>query len=391
MQARSRWSTAALVLGGVVFFLASVAGFLNANIVNGPHFAAHIDQMRQDPGLAQAIGDDLVSAVVDAQPDLIAIQPALQAVAATVVSSSAFTPVFTKAVASFHSALTEQGSGSAVLTIADLSSSALSLVEAVAPDLAENIPANLDVTLAQIGGQEGPAAMIIPWFQSITALALLLPVLAVAAWALGIWWAPDRRVAILKVGWSLIAVAAALGVIAALGWVFSRLYDPGGPLQTAVLESAADVFGMALAARVLVTAVVGGLIVVAASALLPQIHVHDEIVRVARAVARRPQRPVWALARALALIAVGAAFVVWPSVAVAVVAVLVGVAVFLIGVAELDLVAERARERRVTDAADAGWRWAWVFPVLAGVVAVSCWRWCCCRQLCRSSSRCRRP
>lgn len=367
---RSRgWSTGALVLGAVLFFIGSLAGFLNANVVNGTRFAAHADEMRQNPVLAQAIGVELATAVVDAEPDLIAIQPAIQGAAATVVASSAFSGVFTTAVAAFHSALTERGSDSAVLTIADLGSSAVSLAEAVAPDLAKSIPADLDVTLAQIGGQDGPSAVIIPWFQTITALALLLPVLAAGCWALAIWLAPDRRMAVLRAGWSLVAVAMGLGVLAALGWVFSRLYDPGD-LQSAVLRSAADAFGRPLVMRVLVTAAVGGLIVVAASAMLPQVNVHERVMSIGRQVMRRPERPGWALVRGLALIAVGAGFVILPSLAVAIVSVLVGLAIFLFGVAELDLVAERARERQTARESDRAWRWAWAVPVVAGVIAV---------------------
>ncbi len=369
MRGSRRWSTVALVVGAVLFFFASIAGFLNANVVNGPQFADHINQMRQDPALAQAIGVELAGAVVDAEPDLVAIQPAIQGAAATVVASTAFNGIFTSAVASFHSALTEEGSDSAVLTIADLGSSAVSLLEAVAPDLAAKVPADLDVTLAQIGGQEGPAAVVIAWFQTITALAWVLPVLAVTFWALGVWLAPDRRMAMLKVGWALVCVAAVLGVLLAIGWIVSRLYDPGA-LQSAVLQAAADVFGRALAARVLITAAVGGLIVVAASALLPQVHVHERLTGFARRVMQRPQRPGWALVRGLALIAVGVAFVVVPSVAVATVAVVVGLVVFLVGVAELDLVAERSRANQAADQATGAWQWAWVFPVVAGLIAV---------------------
>lgn len=369
MGSRRRWSAAALVVGALLFFAASLAGFLNANVVHGQRFAANINQMRQDDTLARAIGVEVAAAVVDANPDLVAIQPAIQSATAAVVASSAFNRVFTEAVASFHSALTEQGSDSAVLTVADLGSSAVSLLEAVAPDLAEKIPADLDVTLAQIGGQQGIAAAIIPWFQAVTALALLLPVLAVACWALGVWLAPDRRMAMLKVGWSMLAVAAGLAVILAIAWAGSRLYDPGG-LQTAVLRSAVDVFGRALAGRTLVIAVAGGLIVVAASALLPQVRVHEQVVRLARRATRRPQRPAWVLARGLGLIAVGAGFVLFPAVATSVVAVAVGLGVLLIGVAELDLVAERARARQMAPESAGTWRWAWVLPVAAGVVAV---------------------
>jgi hypothetical protein len=272
-------------------------------------------------------------------------------------------------VSSFHSALTEPGSNSAVLTIADIGSSAVSLLQAVAPDLAGNIPAGLDVTLATIGGQEGPAAALIPVFQTITALALLLPVLAISLWVLGVLLAPDRRVALLRVGWALVAAAAGLAVLGVVGWAGSRLW-PAPPLQSAVLESAADVFGRALAVRVMVTAVVGGLMVLAASALLPQVHVHERVDALVRAMLRRPQSPVWATARALALLAVGAGFLFLPSVALAVVAVVVGAGVFLIGVGELDLVAERARTSQEVVDEGGAWRWAWLMPVVAGGLAL---------------------
>jgi hypothetical protein len=368
MRGSRRWSTVALVLGAVVFFFGSLAGFLNANVVNGQRFAAHINEMRQDSALADAIGVEVATLVVDAKPDLIAVQPAIESAASTVLASTAFNGVFTAAVTSFHSALTERGSSSAVLTIADIGSAAVSLLESVAPDLAANIPASLDVTLAQIGGQDGPAAVIIPVFQTVTALALILPVLAVGLWALGVWLAPDRRMAVLRVGWALVAVATALAVLGVLGWVVSRLISAPA-LESAVLESAADVFGQALAVRVLVTAMVGALMVVAASALLPQVHVHEKVDALVRQVLRRPAQPVWALVRALVLLAVGLGFIFFPSIALAIVSVLVGLAVFLVGVGELDLVAERSRERQ-TDTDTGGWKWAWAFPVGAGLVAV---------------------
>ncbi|MEZ5159150.1 MAG: hypothetical protein R2687_09990, partial [Candidatus Nanopelagicales bacterium] len=104
-----RGSSIALGLAGLLFLFASIAGFLNANVVNGPRFADHINAMRTDPELAAQIGAQISAALVDAQPDLVAIAPALQPAAAAVVASSAFDGVFTQAVAAFHSALTEEG------------------------------------------------------------------------------------------------------------------------------------------------------------------------------------------------------------------------------------------------------------------------------------------
>ena len=207
MRVSRRWSSVALVTGTVLFVLASVAGFLNANVVNGPRFAAHINEMRQDPALAAAVGTKVAALVVDTQPDLVAVQPAIKTAAATVLSSTAFNGVFTAAVVSFHSALTEQGSSSAVLTVADIGSAAVSLLDAVAPDLAQRIPSDLDVTLTQIGGQDGPAAIIIPLFQTITALAWVLPLLAIVLWARGVWLASDRRMALRPVGGAVVRAA----------------------------------------------------------------------------------------------------------------------------------------------------------------------------------------
>jgi hypothetical protein len=325
--------------------------------------------MRQDPRLAAAIGARMTTVVVDAKPDLVAIAPALQSATATVVASTAFDGVFTAAVASFHSALTREGSDSALLTIADIGSSVVSLAEAVAPDLAKNIPADLDVTLAEVGGQEGLAAQIIPVFQAITALAWVLPVLAVACWAVAAMVAPDRRLAFLRIGWSLVAVAAALAVLALIGWLISRLYDSGG-LTSALVEAAADEFGAALGLRAMWTALAGGLFVVAASAALPQVQVHARIVATVRRIVRRPRSQGWALVRALVFVAVGVVFVIVPDIALTVVAVLVGVAVLLIGVAELDLVVERARDRQPEAEPTGWWRLAWLVPVGAGVVAL---------------------
>lgn len=365
---RSSWSSVAIVLGGVLFLLAGIAGFLNANIVNGERFAEHADIIRQDDQVAQAVGGEIATAVVDASPDLVAVQPAVEAAAATVVASTAFSSVFTESVASFHSALTDSRSDSAVLQIADLGSSAVSLLEALAPDLARNIPDDLDLRLAQIGGQEGVAAQVIPWFQTVTALAWLLPVLAVAAWAFGVWSAPQRRVALLRVGWALVAVAAALGTIAAVGWTAAHLYDTG-ELTSALLTAAADEFGRALAVRAVVTGVVGGLFVVAASAALPQVDVHGRVVAVARRAVQRPATPAWAVLRALALVAAGALVILFPSQALAILAVIVGLGILLVGITELDIVAERAR-RRSSSQEQKGWRWAWALPLAAGAVAV---------------------
>ncbi len=352
------------------FLLGSIAGFLNANIVNAERFAGHVNQMRQDPQVATAIGAQMTTVVVDAKPDLVAIAPALQSATATLVASSAFDGVFTACGHLVPQCADPEGLGFRPAhhrrhrVVGDLArGGGLARPGREHPGPTRRHPGR--------GGRPGREwrRRIIPLFQTITALAWVLPVLALVCWAVAAMIAPDRRLAFLRIGWSLVAVAAALAVLALVGWLVSRLADSGG-VAAALQEAAADEFGAALAARAMWTGLVGALLVVAASAALPQVQVHARVVAAVRQIVRRPRSQGWALVRALVFVGVGVVFVIAPDVALAVVAVLVGVAVLLVGITELDLVVERARERQ-TEAEQTGWwRLAWLLPVGAGVLAV---------------------
>ena len=114
------WSRALLALGALVTLVAGLVGYLNATLVNGDRFAELVNQIRQDEQVKATVGQAIADAAIDAQPDLVAIEPALDAAAALVVGSPLLDPVFTPAIRSFHQALTEEGGSNAVLALADL-------------------------------------------------------------------------------------------------------------------------------------------------------------------------------------------------------------------------------------------------------------------------------
>ena len=376
----STWSKVLLTLGAVGLFLTGITGWLNAAVVNGATFAGLVNEVRQDEAVKTEIGQAVAFAALDAQPDLIAVEPAIAAGAAAVAGSPLLDGVFTPAIRSFHDAMTEQGSDSAVLKLADLGATATTALEKFVPQAADIIPENLNLTLAEVGGQEGIASQIIPVIQAVSTLAWVVPLVALVLVGLGIWLAPRRRVALVRFGWMLLAVAGFLGLVV-LGLNVAGLFMDDSTLQGAVISAALAVFSQPLSVRFIAMGVVGGLIVASAGALLPQVDVGEHARTAVGLATKRPEATGWAVARALAVIAVGLLIVLFPTISSQVVAVVAGLVVLFYGVTELDLIAERSRAQddaeraaALTSSGAAPSRGRspvrWLIPVAAGAVGL---------------------
>jgi hypothetical protein len=337
-----RWSKVLLVLAAVITFLAGLVGFVNSSVVNGASFAGIVNDIRGDEEVKARIGEAVALAAIDAQPDLIAVEPAIAAGAAAVVGSPLLDPVFTPAITQFHGALTQEGGGQAVLALADLGATVTTAAETFLPQVADAIPPSLNVTLADIGGQGGIAAQIIPIISVIATLAWLLPLLSIVLFGLGVWIAPRRRIALVRLGWMLIAVGGFLGLVVLLMWLAGALMD-SSTLVGAFASAALQQFAQPLSVRFIATVLIGGLLVAAAGALLPQVDLEEHVRRATRWIGRRPQSAGWAVVRALTIIAAGVLIVLFPATSTQLVAIVAGLAVLVVGITELDLVAERAR------------------------------------------------
>ena len=336
------WSKVLLTLGAIGLFMTGILGWLNAAVVNGENFAGLVNEIRQDEAVKTEIGQAVAVAALDAQPDLIAVEPAIAAGAAAVAGSPLLDGVFTPAIRSFHDAMTQKGSDSAVLKLADLGATATTALEKFVPQAADIIPANLNLTLAEVGGQEGIASQIIPVIQAVSTLAWVVPLISLVLVALGIWLAPKRRLAIVRFGWMLLVVAGFLGLVV-LGLNVAGLFMDDSTLQGAVISAALAVFSQPLSLRFIAIGVVGGLLVASAGALLPQVDVGDHARTAVGFATRRPKATGWAVVRALFVIAVGLLIVLFPTISSQVVAVVAGLVVLFYGVTELDVIAERSR------------------------------------------------
>ena len=162
-----------LVLGALLLFLGSIAGWLNHTVVNGEQFGQRVDAVRQDPEVARQVGALVAQQVVAEEPDLVAVAPLITSLATSVVGSPALSRPFETSVEELHDALTRRSGGEPVLRLADLGATLTAALRQLSPDLAAKIPPDLAPTLADFGAGE-TQSRIVTAFTWVKVLAWVL-------------------------------------------------------------------------------------------------------------------------------------------------------------------------------------------------------------------------
>ena len=161
VRVRTRgWSVTGTALGAVLLLLGVLAGVVNRQILDGSRFAGHVDALRRDPAVARQIGTAISDRVIAADPNLVAVRPLLEATATSLAASPAFGPIARASAAQLHLAFTTDHAGQVVLRLADVGAVLAGVLPAVSPTAAGRLPADLDVTLARVGGQTFAARTI---------------------------------------------------------------------------------------------------------------------------------------------------------------------------------------------------------------------------------------
>jgi hypothetical protein len=338
------WVVACIVIGSVLLWLGILAGLVNRNVLDGDRFARHVDAMRRDPVVARQVGAAITEQVLAVAPDLVAVRPLLDVASTSLVGSAAFSPVVRAAARSVHGVFTGQASGDVALRLVDVGSGLAGLLPAIAPQAADRVPDDLSVTLERVGNSSG-AARTMRVARLVGVLAWLLPLLAAACFALGIWLARDRHRATVRTGWGVTAAGAAVGVVALAGAGFASTVDEQ-TLSGALISGAWREFGGVLWWAAGLTVGAGLVLVAAATARIPQVDLAVEARRGWHAVTRRPQRQWARIARGAILAALGLAAVFRPLLIVEVLAVLAGLVLVVAGVGEIAAAAGARRAAR---------------------------------------------
>jgi hypothetical protein len=321
-----------VVLGSVLLALGLLAGSANREVLDGARFARHVDAVRQDPLVAERAGQAITARLLATDPDLIAVRPLLQAAATSLVSSPAFGPVVRLAARQAHHAATSDDPTQIVLRLADLGVVLAGVLRSLAPDEAAKIPADLDLTLAQLGAST-PAAETLRLIRTVGLLSWLLPLLALLSFAAAVGFTADRRRAGVAVGRGILAACLVVAVVAVAVQVAAAATDTDG-LRGAAFAAALRALGGPLWWVAAIPAAAGLVLAGAAAGRLPRLDPATARRAWARLTPPAP-RPWLHAVRGGAALLVGLGLVLRPALVAGIVAVVAGVLLAVGGIGEL--------------------------------------------------------
>ena len=209
-----------VVLASVAALVGGLALYARSEIVDASAFSDHAVQAVQQPVLQRVIAREItVQAIEPSLPDVIAARPVLQSALQVVIGSALFRPIIRLAAEHGHRLLFERGGGNAAFDIADAGTVVSSALQSLAPKLARSIPRRADAVLLSVR-RRNFADTTLRLADHVRVLGIVLPLAALALFALIILTARDRRAAVAR---SATAVAIT-GVAFMVAFELARRY-----------------------------------------------------------------------------------------------------------------------------------------------------------------------
>jgi hypothetical protein len=310
------------VVGSVLALAGGIAFYLRAEVFDSDAFADNAAESLKDDKVEEALADPIVDQAIDNGPDvLINARPLLLSATEGVLGSSPFRSVFRKGARKVHKAVFSKDREEIALTVANADVLIADAVSAKSPKLGSKIPRDVGDRLVAVT-ESNAVLTVVRVSEDVKFFGLLLPLLAILSLGGSVALAGDRRHALL-VASSGVAVAAVIGFflfLIARAVVLSQFDDETVHLAVAAVWEA---FFGGLRAWILGLGFFA--ILLAASAAMAR--ERDPVVPARRALAfatRAPATP-WARGgRAVAVGAVSLLFVFQPTLALQIVAVLIG-------------------------------------------------------------------
>lgn len=340
-QGRRTASGVLVVVGAVLLLLAVLAVVLYRTFLDTDSFAAGVDEIRKTEAVSDALGRELAAQIVAGKPDLVAVRPLVEQVSGEIARSDLLSPLVVRAAAQAQRAATEEDSAAIVLRVADAGAVATAAIAAFAPDVAEQIPPDLSVTLAEIGGQDVLASSV-RGSRYLSVAAWLLPLLALGTLAVAVWIRPNQRRGLVRVGIATMVVGGVLGVLTLAVGVVTATLD-ATTLTGALADGAWQVWSRGFWSATALLLVAGAVVSAAAAALIPDVDVRATTQAAWQRVSRRPRTTEGVALRGSLVALVGLGLVLEPVRLLTWGAVLVGLLVLVYGVSEVTQAAVGAR------------------------------------------------
>jgi hypothetical protein len=326
------------ILAATAVFVGGTCLYVRQELLNSTAFADRTSAALAKGAVRRVVAREIVVQVIDrASPDLLAARPVITSVVETVVAAPQFRAIVHTVADHAHRLMFDRR-GSVAFSVADAGTVVISALRTLAPDVAKEIPPDVDARLLDLR-RRSFAVQTLRAADKIRALGLILPPLALALFALAIAIAPRRRLAVTRS--AVVLAVAGLAVFVDLALLrhstLSNLFGAeelsnadvraaGGALWDSYLG---DLSRWALGVAIF------GAIVAAASASVVRPYAAAERARALRG-RLWPPRTRWSQLGigVLALLA-GALLIGWPTIAIDIVVVLCGVALLYFGAGEV--------------------------------------------------------
>jgi len=264
MAARRVASRVLTTVGAIVLVGGVLATYLRSEVVDQRAFVTHATDALRTPEVRGLVSAQVVEQLVDeGGTDLIAARPLVRPLVDALVGTVAFAELFEVAARDTHRLLFTRDDDVS-FAVADAGTLAIQAVRAVAPGIADTLPANVDVDVVALRDSSLLAGTVRTAERART-LALVLPPVGLLLLLAGIAVARERRVALVRGGLAVATVAAFVvaGLAAWRAQIGSGAVTPG-ELQDADVRAAVDAawgeFFTALRGWVIATGLAGLLV-----------------------------------------------------------------------------------------------------------------------------------
>src|SRR4051812_26853365 len=214
-RARFGISTVLTIVAAVFVLIGGATLYLREEVFDADNFAIRAQSALRQDAIRSTISDELVAtAIREGSTELIQAKPLLQTVVNAALDTPAFRKLFRTAATNLHQLAFTRDDRSVALDLADVGQVIIGAAKSIAPDVARNIPSDLDARLIDFRKRQW-ATTTLEVADNVRFLGIVLPIAALLLIAGAIAVAPDRRRGVARVGIA-ITVVAAIGFIALL-------------------------------------------------------------------------------------------------------------------------------------------------------------------------------
>ena len=331
-------------LGACLILVGVLTTYAGRALFDRDAFADRVALALGDPRVARFAAGQITDAVIAERPDLTAVRPLVLGVVQTVVRTEAFRAVVRRGAGAAHQSLLDGGAGQLVVSLPDFGTILRSAL-ATTPELAGRIPEQLSSTVTRLSGLplSRQAAALLRFAKVSRNVARLTLGCGLALTVLGVVLAQRRRRALLEVGETWIGLGVVLILLELLGGPVVRglLADPrlGDP---AVGVWRAFMGGLRPLAYGLV--LVGLACAAGVSSLEALPRPRDLVERLGHTFTHPPGGTLGRLVRAILVLALGTAAVLYPPAAAYTLAAGLGALLAFLGLRELFALALPSRQ-----------------------------------------------